>query len=44
MAAFEWTPEGKMIMTDIAVDKTVDEVRAASSANFEVSPDLKTFE
>jgi len=42
-AVFEWDKLGKMHLTDVAKESSVEEVKAHTDALFHVSDDLKTF-
>lgn len=45
MAVFQFDKKGsgEMLLTEIANDTTLDEVKKATGASFQVSPNLKTF-
>jgi len=42
-AVFQWNKKGKMILTDVATESSVEDVRANTEALFEVADDLHTF-
>lgn len=42
-AVFQWTMDGRMILTDVAEDSSVEEIRGITEANYEISDDLQTF-
>lgn len=42
-AVFQWNKEGKMVLTDVASESSVEDVRANTDANYIISDDLKIF-
>ena len=42
-AVFEWNKKGKMVLTDIAKESSLEDIKANTEAVFEVAVDLKQF-
>lgn len=42
-AVFQWNKEGKMILTDVASESSVEDVRAHTDAVYKIADDLKIF-
>lgn len=42
-AVFQWNKDGKMILTDVASESSVDDVRANTEAVYQIADDLKIF-
>jgi len=42
-AVFQWNKKGKMVLTDVAKESSLEDIRATTEAIFEVAEDLKQF-
>lgn len=42
-AVFEWDSDGKMVLTDVAKESSVEDIRAHTDAVYKISDNLKTF-